>query len=41
MLKDQHFIGLANYQALLNDKVFWQIMGNTGQFMVYHRDRST
>lgn len=35
MLKDQNFIGLANYQALLKDKVFWQVMGNTGSFMVY------
>lgn len=34
MLKDQHFIGLANYQALLNDKVFWQVLGNTFRFMV-------
>lgn len=35
MLKDQNFIGLANYQALLKDRVFWQVMGNTGLFMVY------
>lgn len=35
MLKTQHFIGLANYQTLWNDKVFWQIMGQTGMFMVY------
>lgn len=35
MLKVQHFVGLANYQALLRDKVFWQVMGNTGMFMVY------
>jgi multiple sugar transport system permease protein len=34
MLKDQHFIGLANYQALMNDKVFWQALRNTGQFVV-------
>jgi multiple sugar transport system permease protein len=34
MLKVQHFVGLANYKALLNDKVFWQIMGQTGEFMV-------
>lgn len=35
MLKVQHFIGLANYKTLLNDRVFWQIMGQTGEFMVY------
>ncbi len=35
MLKVQNFIGLANYQALLKDKVFWLVMGNTGLFMVY------
>lgn len=34
MLKDQKFIGLANYQALMNDKIFWEVLGNTGQFMV-------
>lgn len=34
MLKVQHFVGLANYQALLKDKVFWEALGNTGQFMV-------
>lgn len=35
MLKEQHFIGFANYQTLLNDKVFWQIMRQTGLFMLY------
>jgi multiple sugar transport system permease protein len=35
MLQTQHFIGLANYQALLDDKAFWQIMGQTGLFMLY------
>lgn len=34
MLKDQKFIGLANYQALWNDKVFWEVLGNTGMFML-------
>ncbi len=34
MLKDQKFIGMANYQALLNDKIFWEVLGNTGQFML-------
>jgi multiple sugar transport system permease protein len=34
MLKDQNYIGLANYQALLNDKVFWLALGNTVQFML-------
>jgi len=35
MLKQQQFIGLANYQALLNDKVFWTVLGNTVQFMLF------
>jgi multiple sugar transport system permease protein len=34
MLKEQTFIGLANYQALLNDKIFWEVLGNTVTFMV-------
>jgi len=34
MLKDQKFIGFANYQALWNDKVFWEVLGNTAQFML-------
>ena len=33
MLKEQHFIELANYQALMNDNVFWQVLGNTALFM--------
>jgi multiple sugar transport system permease protein len=34
MLKEQRFIGLANYQALMNDKVFWEVLGNTIWFMI-------
>src|SRR5215207_242376 len=34
MLKEQNFIGMANYQALMNDKVFWQALGNTGRFVL-------
>jgi multiple sugar transport system permease protein len=34
MLTDQKYIGAANYQALMNDAVFWQVLGNTGYFMV-------
>jgi len=34
MLKAQHFVGLANYQALLNDGVFWEVLGNTFRFMI-------
>jgi len=34
MLTEQKFIGLANYQALMKDKVFWQVLRNTGFFMV-------
>lgn len=32
MLKVQPFVGLANYAALLKDKVFWQVLGNTAEF---------
>jgi multiple sugar transport system permease protein len=34
MLKEQKYIGFANYQALLNDKIFWEVLGNTAEFMV-------
>lgn len=34
MLKDQKFVGLANYQALMNDKMFWEVLSNTGEFML-------
>jgi len=34
MLKTQHFVGLANYTALMNDKVFWQVLSNTVWFMI-------
>jgi len=34
MLKEQEFIGLANYQALLNDQVFIESLRNTAVFMV-------
>ncbi len=33
MLKEQKFIGLANYEALWNDGVFWTVLGNTFWFM--------
>lgn len=33
MLTEQHFIGPANYAALLQDKVFWEALGNTFEFM--------
>jgi multiple sugar transport system permease protein len=33
MLKEQKYIGFANYQALLNDKIFWEVLGNTAEFM--------
>lgn len=32
--KDQAFVGLDNYLALLKDKVFWQVLGNTVKFMI-------
>lgn len=34
MLTEQKFIGLANYVALWNDKVFWTVLGNTIWFTV-------
>ena len=34
MLDDQNYIGLANYEALMNDKVFWQVLGNTVWFTI-------
>jgi len=33
MLKEQKYIGFANYQALLNDKIFWEVLGHTAEFM--------
>ena len=35
MLKEQQFIGLANYETLLNDKIFWQALGNTTYIMIF------
>jgi len=35
MLKEQHFIGLANYEALLKDTIFWQALGNTAYIMMF------
>ena len=34
MLKEQEFIGLANYQALLNDQGFMESLRNTAVFMM-------
>jgi multiple sugar transport system permease protein len=34
MLTDQKFIGFANYEALLKDRVFWEVLGNTFEFML-------
>jgi len=34
MLTDQKFIGLANYEALMGDKIFWETLNNTGYFMI-------
>ena len=34
MLKEQQFISLGNYQALMQDKVFWQALRNTGNFVL-------
>jgi multiple sugar transport system permease protein len=34
MLKEQQFIGLANYQALMKDRIFWETLSHTGYFVV-------
>jgi multiple sugar transport system permease protein len=34
MLQDQNFVGLANYEALMTDKVFQETFGNTVYFAV-------
>lgn len=34
MLTEQVNIGTANYQALMNDAVFWEVLGNTAYLMV-------
>jgi len=34
MLKEQEFIGLANYQALMKDRIFWEALSHTGYFVV-------
>ncbi len=35
MLAEQKFIGTANYEALLNDRIFWEVLGNTFRFMLF------
>lgn len=35
MLKEQRFVAVANYEALLKDKVFWEALGNTIEFMIW------
>jgi multiple sugar transport system permease protein len=35
MLKEQDFIGFANYEALWKDQIFWQALGNTAYIMVF------
>jgi multiple sugar transport system permease protein len=34
MLKEQQFIGLANYQALMGDRIFWEALRHTGYFVL-------
>ena len=34
MLQDQKFIGFANYEALMHDKIFHEVLANTGYFTV-------
>src|SRR6266508_1934161 len=34
MLKEQHFIGLGNYQALMTDRIFWEALRHTANFVL-------
>lgn len=34
MLKEQEYIGAANYQALMKDAIFWEVLNNTSYFMI-------
>ena len=34
MLKEQQFIGLANYQALMSDRIFWEALRHTANFVL-------
>src|ERR671922_568120 len=34
MLKEQQFIGLANYQALMTDRIFKEALQHTGHFVL-------
>jgi|RhiMetdeSRZDD1v2_1073273.scaffolds.fasta_scaffold183741_2 multiple sugar transport system permease protein len=34
MLKEQQFIGPANYQALMADRIFWEALSHTGYFVL-------
>ena len=34
MLKEQQFIGPANYQALMGDAIFWETLRHTGYFVL-------
>src|SRR5215211_5405676 len=34
MLKEQHFIGLENYQALMKDRIFWESLRHTANFVL-------
>lgn len=34
MLKEQQFIGLANYEALMKDRIFWESLRHTAYFVV-------
>src|SRR5215208_2528438 len=34
MLKEQEFIGLANYQALMKDRIFWEALRHTANFVL-------
>jgi multiple sugar transport system permease protein len=34
LVRDPRFIGLANYRRLLNDPAFWQVMGNTFEYLL-------
>jgi multiple sugar transport system permease protein len=34
LVREPRFVGLANYRRLIEDPVFWQVMGNTFEYLV-------
>lgn len=36
IISPMHFIGVANYSRLINDRLFWKAIGNTLKFLLLH-----